>query len=74
MITDLSMPGMDGLTLIRQAHDLRPSLPAILLTGFAGDTAALERDGVANSTYTLMRKPATAAGLRDRVSALLERA
>jgi PAS domain S-box-containing protein len=73
MITDLSMPGMDGLMLIKQAQDLRPSLPAILLTGFAGDAVALERSGVASSAYTLMRKPAPTAVLRDRVTELLER-
>jgi PAS domain S-box-containing protein len=73
MITDLSMPGMDGLTLIKQAHGLRPSMPAILLTGYAGDVIALERSGVATSTYTLMRKPATTEVLSARVTALLER-
>jgi CheY-like chemotaxis protein len=73
MITDLSMPGMDGLTLIKQAQGLRPSLPAILLTGYAGDVIALERSGVATSAYTLMRKPATTEVLSARVTALLER-
>jgi PAS domain S-box-containing protein len=73
MITDLSMPGMDGLTLIKRAQGLRPALPTILLTGFAGDAVALERSGLARSTYTLMRKPAPTAVLRDRVTELLER-
>ncbi len=73
MITDLSMPGMDGLMLIREAHDLRPSLPTILLTGYAGDAAALEYSGVGKETYTLMRKPTTSATLGARVTALLER-
>ncbi len=73
MITDLSMPGMDGLMLIKEAQGLRPSLPAILLTGYAGDGVALERSGVARDAYTLMRKPATTATLNARVSALLER-
>jgi PAS domain S-box-containing protein len=73
MITDLSMPGMDGLMLIKQAQGLCPRLPAILLTGYAGDVVALQRSGVASSAYTLMRKPATTAVLSARVSALLER-
>ena len=73
MITDLSMPGMDGLMLIREAHGLRPSMPTILLTGYAGDAAALERSGVGRETYTLMRKPTTSATLGARVTALLER-
>ena len=36
LISDLSMPGTDGMTLIRQARLLRPGLPAILLTGHSG--------------------------------------
>ena len=74
MITDLSMPGIDGLTLIRKAHDLRPSMPAILLTGFAGDSASLDRGGTTRGTYSLLRKPATSAVLDASVAELLERA
>ena len=33
--------GMDGILLIRAAQDRRPYLPAILLTGYAGEFAAL---------------------------------
>jgi CheY-like chemotaxis protein len=73
MITDLSMPGMDGLMLIKEAQGLRPSLHAILLTGYAGDAVALESRGVARNAYTLMCKPATTASLSARVTALLER-
>jgi CheY-like chemotaxis protein len=60
---DLSMPGMNGLTLIRQAQRLRPSLPAILLTGYAGEVAAIEDGSAASCVYQLMRKPATSAAL-----------
>ena len=73
MITDLSMPGMDGLALIEQARELQPSLPAILLTGNACEIAAMENADAAPSAYLLMRKPATSAMLGARVTALLER-
>jgi PAS domain S-box-containing protein len=69
MITDLSMPGMNGLVLIKEAQDLRPRLGAILLTGYAG---ALETGEGAQGSYLLMRKPATSAVLGARVTALLE--
>jgi CheY-like chemotaxis protein len=36
LLTDLSMPRMNGLSLIRELHRIRPLPPAILLTGFAG--------------------------------------
>jgi two-component system response regulator HydG len=35
LLTDFKMPGMDGLTLLRQAHELDPALPVIMITGFA---------------------------------------
>ncbi len=35
LLTDLKMPGMDGLALLRRAHELDPALPVIMITGFA---------------------------------------
>jgi len=35
MITDLSTPGMNGLTLIKEAQERCPILPTILLLGYA---------------------------------------
>ena len=44
LLTDLSMPEMDGLALIRAAQAQRPKLPAVLLTGYAGDGTGPGRD------------------------------
>jgi DNA-binding NtrC family response regulator len=38
MVTDLKMPGMDGLTLLKKAHGLDPNLLVIVTTAF-GDMA-----------------------------------
>ena len=35
LLTDLKMPGLDGLALLRRAHELDPALPVIVITGFA---------------------------------------
>ena len=35
LLTDLKMPGMDGMELLRRARDVDPALPVILLTAFA---------------------------------------
>ena len=35
MVTDLKMPEMDGMALLRHAHELDPTLPVIMLTAFA---------------------------------------
>jgi len=35
LLTDLKMPGMDGMELLRQARELDPALPVIVITAFA---------------------------------------
>jgi PAS domain S-box-containing protein len=74
LVTDLSMPGMDGAVLIYEAQKRRPGLPAVLVTGYAGDGATLAVGGVApDATFTLLRKPVSATELGDLVAALLHR-
>ena len=34
LISDIDMPGMDGIELLRLVHAARPGLPTILITGF----------------------------------------
>jgi CheY-like chemotaxis protein len=75
IVSDLSMPGMDGLTLIREAQLRRSGLGAILLTGFADtDAAAVAVDGSIVGTFSLLRKPIEGKHLCERVADLLERA
>ena len=71
LVTDLSMPGIDGLAVIRRARSLRPDLPAVLLTGYAGHGAQLAVGDSLEGGFVLVRKPATAAQLADRIEALL---
>lgn len=40
LLTDIVMPGMNGLTLAARAHHLRPTLPVIFMTGFANEYQA----------------------------------
>jgi excisionase family DNA binding protein len=42
LIADLKMPGMDGLTLIRQAKRMKADLPIIIITGFSTESSAIE--------------------------------
>ncbi|TCZ66641.1 response regulator [Roseicella aquatilis] len=71
LVSDLAMPGMDGVTLIREARRRRRGLPAILLTGYAGDAAALAVGQQVDGGFTLLRKPVTGARLLDQVAAVL---
>jgi PAS domain S-box-containing protein len=71
LLTDLSMPEMDGLALIRAVQELYPRLPAVLLTGYAGDGANLAVGGAVTGTVALLRKPICTEDLVDRLQALL---
>src|SRR6266542_659694 len=42
LITDLKMPGMDGLTVIREAKRYKGDLPVIIITGFSTESSAIE--------------------------------
>jgi CheY-like chemotaxis protein len=73
LVTDLSMPGMDGVTLISQARARHPDLPSLVLTGYAPEGNAAIAGRVTEGMFTLLRKPVTSAQLMARVSALLPR-
>jgi two-component system cell cycle sensor histidine kinase/response regulator CckA len=42
LIADLKMPGMDGLTVIREAKRYKADLPVIIITGFSTESSAIE--------------------------------
>jgi PAS domain S-box-containing protein len=65
IMSDLSMPGMDGMALIREARCRMPNLPAILLTGAdPGEIAGMDE-------VVVLRKPVGAERLAASVSAML---
>jgi excisionase family DNA binding protein len=55
LIADLRMPGMDGLTLIRQVKRIRGDLPVIIITGFSTEASAIEAVNLGVAGY--LRKP-----------------
>ncbi len=42
LITDLRMPGVDGLTVIREARRLNADIPVIIVTGYSTEASAIE--------------------------------
>ena len=74
VVSDFSMPGMDGLSLIREAQRLRPGLPAILLTGYAAEAETLFGEHPGDATFSLLRKPVSGALLADNIAVLVQSA
>jgi PAS domain S-box-containing protein len=72
LISDLSMPVMDGLTLIREAKRRRPNLPAILLTGFSTNVADIPVDGEFDEPFLLLRKPISGEAIVRQIASFLE--
>jgi excisionase family DNA binding protein len=42
LITDLKMPGMDGLSVIREARRIRQDLAVVIITGYSTEASAIE--------------------------------
>jgi DNA-binding response OmpR family regulator len=67
LIVDLQLPGVDGLSLVREARQQRPRLPAIVITGHSNEESGIEAIhlGVAGYLIKPLRIPrvlAAAAG------------
>jgi excisionase family DNA binding protein len=68
LITDLKMPGIDGLEVIRAAREMRPGLPVIILTGHSTEESAIAAVNLGVVGY--LTKPVS----MERVIAVAERA
>jgi excisionase family DNA binding protein len=51
LITDLRMPGLDGLSVIREARRLYPNLPVVIITGYSSEASAIEAINLGVSGY-----------------------
>ena len=71
LITDLSMPGTDGLGLIREAQRRWPGVPSILLTGYNGDELAPITAPLTGGRLVVLQKPIRLGALLKQVAALL---
>jgi len=66
-LVDMKMPGMDGLTLMRELHARIPVLPVVLLTAFGSVGAAVE--AMKQGAFDYLTKPAD----NDELTAVLEK-
>jgi signal transduction histidine kinase len=68
IMSDIKMPGMDGLELLAKVHELRPDTPALLITGHGDHDLAIQ--ALRGGAYDYILKPID----RDYVAAALRRA
>ena len=68
VVTDIKMPGMDGLALLHEIRDLRPKTPTLLITGHGEHDLAVQ--ALRGGAYDFVQKPID----REYFVASLERA
>src|SRR5262249_58405478 len=65
LITDLRMPGADGMELLQRAHKLDAALPVIVITAFATVESAVA--AVRQGAFDYLAKPFSVDQLRVAV-------
>jgi len=68
MLTDLKMPGMDGMDLFRRVHDKKPDLPVMIVTAHGTIESAI--DAVREGVVDFIQKPVYADELVHRFETL----
>ncbi len=71
VITDLMMPGMDGMTVLKEVKGIDPALGVILVTGHGTVESAVEAMKAGADDY--VQKPVNTAELRKRVETAIQR-
>ena len=72
ILSDINMPGMNGLELLPKAKALRPDVPVIMITAY-GD-AETKRKALENGAEALLTKPIDFGTLRSEIDMRVERA
>ncbi len=71
VVTDMRLPGADGLTLVRQCRELDAGLPVIMITGHGDVTLAVE--AMRSGAYDFIPKPFSPETLTEVVGRALEK-
>ncbi|BCO08921.1 hypothetical protein GF1_12970 [Desulfolithobacter dissulfuricans] len=72
LISDMTMPGMGGLELVRRVREIRPELPVILCTGYSKDMNEVEKKNELGIGMFL-QKPLTRDELLQAVCSVLQK-
>ncbi|HLG42009.1 MAG TPA: response regulator [Planctomycetota bacterium] len=69
IVTDMVMPGMDGIRFIREVHSRRGRMPILVTTGYATEASMRELAGL---KVEVLAKPFDPALLLTRLEQLLQ--
>ena len=72
ILSDINMPGISGLELLRKAKALRPDVPIVMITAY-GD-AETKRKALESGAEALLTKPIDFGALRSEIDTRVERA
>lgn len=67
LISDIGLPGMDGIELVREVQSRHPNLPTIVIT--ARDEPALRQSALKAGARHFFRKPLNDGDLLDAIAA-----
>jgi len=70
IVTDLKMPGMDGIELLKRVKKIAPWVPVVILTGYADVPTAVT--GIKAGAEDFLEKPFVKKDLLQRIKAILE--
>ena len=70
IITDLKMPGMNGIEVLKAVKTLQPDVPVIMITGYATVDTAVE--AMKNGAVDYISKPFSPEELLEKVDLALE--
>lgn len=70
ILTDVMMPGEDGIRLLAKIHERFPDVPVIIMTGFAQLQIAV--NAIKNGAFDFIHKPFDFAYLRNVVNKAVE--
>jgi len=65
VITDLKMPGMDGMEVLKTIRILQPEVPVVIITGYSTVDTAVE--AMKNGAFDYIAKPFTSELIIDKV-------
>jgi DNA-binding NtrC family response regulator len=71
LVTDLRMPGLNGLEVLRRARAIDPGIGVLVITGFGSVESAV--DAMKQGADDYLQKPVNLVELRKRVAAAVEK-